>query len=325
MTMTADPTTNVQERSVVRAAQAGDEQAFGRLVEPYRRALTIHSYRMLGSRHDAEDIVQETLLRAWRSIGGYEPRAPLTSWLYRIATNACLDELARRPRRPQPMEPFVESQASEVAEPSYDPAARYALREGLELGLLTAIQQLPGRQRAVLILRDVLGWSAAEVAETLETSVAAANSALQRARHTVEQGLPEAVPGPVERAERDLVHRYVKAFEDDDIDGLVALLRADATLRMPPQSSVIGALRIARFFRDTVAGGDLSRIKLTPIRANGGPAVQIQLAGEDQRLVPHGISLLEISDGQIAAINAFPDARCSTEGASRSGDRGGSP
>jgi RNA polymerase sigma-70 factor, ECF subfamily len=309
--MTADPISTAEERFILRAAQAGDERAFGELVEPYRRALTIHSYRMLGSRHDAEDIVQETLLRAWAGIGGYEPRAPLVSWLYRIATNACLDELKRRPRRPQPMEPFVEPPADESTAPSYDPAARYARREGLELGLLTAIQQLPGRQRAVLILRDVLGWSAAEVAQTLETSVAAANSTLQRARQTVEQILPVPVPAPAKGAERELLLRYVKAFEDDDIDALVALLREDATLRMPPQRSVIGAREIAGFFRHAVGGGDLSRIRLTPIRANGGPAVQIALLTDDGRTVPHGLSLIEIRGERIAQIDAFPNAACS--------------
>ena len=304
------------EGSVLSAARDGDEQAFGRLVEPYRRALTIHCYRMLGSRHDAEDVVQETLLRAWRGLAGYQPRAPFGSWLYRIATNACLDELHRRPRRPQPVEPFVQPEPGEPAEPSYDPAARYALHEGLELGLLTAIQSLPGRQRAVLILRDVLGWSAAEAAETLQTSVAAANSALQRARQTVDQRLPEAGPAPAEQDERDLVLRYVKAFEDDDVDGLVAILREDAALRMPPQRSVLGAPAIARFLRERVAGGDLRQIKLTPIRANGGPAVQIRLVADDGRLEPHGLSLLEISGGRIAAIDAFPHATWPSEGPS---------
>ena len=304
------------ETSVLSAARAGDEQAFGRLVEPYRRALTIHTYRMLGSRHDAEDVVQETLLRAWRGLSGYEPRAPFASWLYRIATNACLDELHRRPRRPQPVEPFVESPPGEPAEPSYDPAARYALHEGLELGLLTAIQTLPGRQRAVLILRDVLGWSAAEAAETLQTSVAAANSALQRARQTVDQRLPESGPAPAEQDERDLVIRYVKAFENDDVDGLVALLREDAALRMPPQRSVLGPVAIARFLRERVAGGDLRQIKLTPIWANGGPAVQIRLVAEDGRLVPHGLSLFEIRGDRIVAIDAFPHATWTSEGPS---------
>ncbi len=166
-----------------------------RLVEPYRRALQVHCYRMLGSPHDAEDIVQETLLRAWRALERFEPRAPLQTWLYRIATNACLDELERRPRRPgagssrSPTLPL-----DEAASPTYDPAARYAIREGMELALLRAIQELPGRQRAVLILRDVLGWTAPEVAELLESTVAAINSALQRARATIELRLPAPAP-----------------------------------------------------------------------------------------------------------------------------------
>ena len=180
--MTGNSTATADERSLLRAAQAGDERAFGQLVQPYRRALTIHGYRMLGSPQDAEDIVQETLLRAWRGLKSYEPRAPFTSWLYRIATSGCLDELERRPRRPQPVQPYPDTPLNAADAPAFDPAARYALREGLELGLLTAIQQLPGPQRAVLILRDVLGWTSPEVADMLETSVAAVNGALHRAR-----------------------------------------------------------------------------------------------------------------------------------------------
>ncbi len=190
---------------------------------------------------------------------------------------------------------------------------------------MAAIQQLPGRQRAVLILRDVLGWRAAEVAETLETSIAAVNSALQRARQTVDQRLPEAEPAPPERDERELVVRYVRAFEDDDIEGLVALLREDAALRMPPQPSVLGALGIATFFRVSVAGGDLRRIRLTQIRANGGPAVQIHLVNEDGRLEPHGISLLEIRGGRIAGIDAFPGATCSSRSTSAADPAAHSP
>jgi RNA polymerase sigma-70 factor (ECF subfamily) len=289
-------------------AQSGDQRAFGRLVEPYRRALTVHSYRMLGSPHDAEDIVQETLLRAWRNLGSYEPRAPLSSWLYRIATNASLDEIERRPRRPQPVEPYPDTPLAGSDARTYDPAARYALREGLELGLLTAIQQLPGRQRAVLILRDVLGWTSPEVADLLETSVAAVNSALQRARATIDESLPTAGPAPAAEDERELLHRYVQAFANDDVDGLVAILREDAVLRMPPQPAVIGADSIAGFFRSVAPGGTWVNFHHTPTRANGRPAVVIYTRTATGELIPHGLSVLVIEGGQITGIEAFVDS-----------------
>jgi RNA polymerase sigma-70 factor (ECF subfamily) len=267
----------------------------------------VHSYRMLGSPHDAEDIVQETLLRAWRNLRSYEPRAPLSSWLYRIATNASLDEIGRRPRRPQPVQPYPDTPLAESDAPTYDPAARYALREGLELGLLTAIQQLPGRQRAVLILRDVLGWTSPEVAELLETSVAAVNSALQRARATIDESFP-AGPAPAERDERDLLRRYVEAFANDDVDGLVAILREDATLRMPPGPPVVGAEAIAAFFRSVAPGGDYANFHHAPTRANGRPAVTIHVRSATGELIPHGISVLVVEGGQIVGIEAFLDA-----------------
>src|SRR6266550_517567 len=213
-----------EQRLLLACAQAGDERAFRRLVEPYRHALEVHCYRMLGSAQDAEDMAQETLLRAWRALERFEPRAQFQTWLYRIATNACLDELERRPRRPAPVE-----------------------------------QRLPGTTR------------------------------------------PAADP-----AERELLHRYVAAFEQADMDGLVALLREDATLRMPPQS-VSGGLRIARFFLESVARGDLRRIRHRPTWANGRPAVTIEVRGKDGTWIPHGISLLEIEEGQIAGIDAFLD------------------
>src|SRR5215472_213850 len=204
---------DTDQRLLLAAAQAGDERAFRRLVEPYRHALEVHCYRMLGSAHDTEDLVQETLLRAWRAIERFEPRAQLQTWLYRIATNACLDELERRPRRPEPVDPFPDRPLSENASPTYEPAARYAIREGMELALLRAIQELPGRQRAVLIFRDVLGWTAPEVADVLESTVASVNSALQRARATIERTLPKTPRTPPDPAERELLNRYVAAFE----------------------------------------------------------------------------------------------------------------
>ncbi|HUA48822.1 MAG TPA: sigma-70 family RNA polymerase sigma factor [Solirubrobacteraceae bacterium] len=301
------PNDTADFRRLLAAAQAGDERAFRRLVDPYRHALEVHCYRMLGSAHEAEDLVQETLLRAWRALERFEPRAQLQTWLYRIATNACLDELERRPRRPEPLDPFPDTSLDESAAPTYDPVARYAIREGMELALLRAIQELPGRQRAVLIFRDVLGWTAPEVAELLESTVASVNSALQRARATVDERMPtttRAVAGP---AERELLDRYVDAFEHDDIDGLVSLLREEATMRMPPQRSLTGAVEIARFLREVAAGGDLRRMKLTPIRANGRPAVAIHRLTEDRGLIAHGISVLQIEGGQIVAIDSFID------------------
>src|SRR5437868_11815184 len=295
---------DMDQHLLLASAQAGDERAFRRLVEPYRHALEVHCYRMLGSAQDAEDLAQETLLRAWRALERFEPRAQFQTWLYRIATNACLDELERRPRRPEPIDPFPDRPSDETASPTYDPAARYAIREGMELALLRAIQELPGRQRAVLIFRDVLGWSAPEVAELLESTVASVNSALQRARATIEEHLPAAEPAALQPDERELLGRYVDAFERDDVDGLVALLREDSVLRMPPQPSVIGAAAIARFFRETAAHGDLSRMQLTPTQANGRPAVVVQRRTEDL-LRPHGILELEISKEAIVGIDAF--------------------
>ena len=296
----------MDQRLLLAGAQAGDERAFRRLVEPYRHALEVHCYRMLGSADDAEDVAQETLLRAWRSLERFEPRAQFQTWLYRIATNACLDELERRPRRPQPVDPFPDRPADETA-PTYDPAARYAIREGMELALLRAIQELPGRQRAVLIFRDVLGWTAPEVAEVLQSTVASINSALQRARATVERHLPESTRRAADPTERELVDRYVAVFEHADMDGLVALLREDATLRMPPQPTVTGGLQIARFLLETIAQGDLARIRHTPTWANGRPAFTVQLRGEDGTWIPHGVGVLEIEERQITGIDAFLD------------------
>jgi RNA polymerase sigma-70 factor, ECF subfamily len=302
MTIPADSS---DQRRLLAAAQAGHEQAFQRLVGPYRRALEVHCYRMLGSAQDAEDLAQETLLRAWRALARFEPRVQFQTWLYRIATNACLDELDRRGRRPELIDPFPDRPAGDAEAPVYDPAARYAIREGMELALVRAIQQLPGRQRPVLIFRDVLGWTAPEVAEVLESTVASVNSALQRARATVDEHLHESAPAALEPDERELLGRYIDAFEHDDVDGLISLLREDAMLRMPPQPSVIGAAAVVSFFRETVARGDLSRMLLTPTRANGRPAVVVQRRVPDGGLAAHGVLVLELADGAVAGIDAF--------------------
>jgi RNA polymerase sigma-70 factor (ECF subfamily) len=297
----------MDQRLLLACAQAGDERAFRRLVEPYRHALEVHCYRMLGSAQDAEDLAQETLLRAWRALERFQPRVQFQTWLYRIATNACLDELERRPHRPEPVDPLPDRPADGSASPTYDPAARYAIRDRMELALLRAIQELPGRQRAVLIFRDVLGWTSPEVAEVLESTVASVNSALQRARGTIDQNLPERTRAAADPTERDLLHRYVAAFEHADMDGLVGLLREDARLQMPPQPSLIGGLRIAHFFLETVAQGDLTRIRHRPTWANGRPAVTIEVRAEDGSWIPHGVSVLEIESGQIVGIDAFLD------------------
>lgn len=298
---------STDQRLLLAAAQAGDERAFRRLIEPYRHALEVHCYRMLGSTQDAEDLAQETLLRAWRALERFEPRAKFQTWLYRIATNACLDELESRPRRPEPVDPFPDTRSNLAAAPTYDPAARYAQREGLELALMRAIQELPGRQRAVLIFRDVLGWSASEVAEVLGSTTASVNSALQRARSKIAEDVPERTLVAAEPAERELLDRYVAVFEHDDMNGLVALLREDATLRMPPLPSLRGGLQIARFFLEDIARGDLSRIRHRSTWANGRPAVIIEKRGEEDTWDEQGIAVLLVEGRHIIGIDAFLD------------------
>ncbi len=250
----------MNERELLEAARAGDEDAFARLTEPHRRALQAHCYRMLGSVHDAEDALQETLLRAWRGLASFEGRSSLRSWLYAIATNACLRAIERRPKRVLPIdyapaadphdglgEPLVESVWVEpypdhelgLEDGPAGPEARYEQRESVELAFIAALQHLPARQRAVLILRDVLGFSARETAATLETTPTGVDSALQRAHKAVDERLPErsqqAVLGSLDDQDlREIVDRYVDAFERADVDAVVEMLAADGALTMPP-------------------------------------------------------------------------------------------
>src|SRR3954453_2218567 len=296
----------MEERGLVAAAQAGDERAFRALVEPYRRVLEVHCYRMLGSRHDAEDLVQETLLRAWRSLERFEQRASVSTWLYRIATNACLDEIEGRPRRAEVhVDPFPDERLAEAAlvAPVVDPAARYAAREGMELALLTAIQRLPGRQRAGLILRDVLGGTGPEVADLLDTAVAAVNGALQRARTATEDVVPARSARSIARADdRELLARYVDAWERSDIDGLVALLRDDAVLSMPPEAALAGAEAIGAFWQTRTCGMGALRLARRAW-ANGAPAVAFYEADG----TPHRLLVLadRAPDGRLTKMYAY--------------------
>jgi RNA polymerase sigma-70 factor (ECF subfamily) len=299
--MTAAP--RDESGALFEAARGGDERAFGELVDPYRRALEVHCYRMLGSLHDAEDVAQETMLKAWRSLGRFERSSSLQTWLYRIATNACLDELARRPRRAEvAIDPYPDARLADAGVPVADPEARYAQREGIELAFLTSIQRLSGRQRAVLLLRDVLGWSGAEIAELLDSSVAAVNSSLQRARATVELHLPARSAFATRASERELVNRYLEAWERTDIDGLVALMRADAMLSMPPQPALAGAPAVAAFLA-RVRGAE--HLTGTATWANGQPAIAIQERGESGELRPHRLLVLDIEGDRIACLHAF--------------------
>jgi RNA polymerase sigma-70 factor (ECF subfamily) len=296
-----------EQRGLIAAAQAGDERAFRDLVDPHRRALEVHAYRMLGSPHDAEDIVQETLMRAWDRLDRFERRSSIETWLYRIATNACLDELERRPRRPDPVYPYPDDRLLESATPVVDPAARYAEREGIELAFLTAIQRLPGRQRAILILRDVLGWTGQETAELLDSTVAAVNSGLQRARATIDAELPAESPRAAAPSQRELLAEYVDVWERADIDGLIKLLRDDAVLRMPPQPSVHGAAAICDFF-SVGPCGPLRGVTVAPASANGRPAVVMRHPLADGSSQPHGVLVLDPGpDGKIAGFDAFID------------------
>ncbi|MBV9796715.1 MAG: RNA polymerase subunit sigma-70, partial [Solirubrobacterales bacterium] len=236
-------------------ARAGDEVAFRELTDPYRRELQVHCYRILGSVQDAEDLVQETLLAAWRGLAGFEERASVRSWLYRIATNRCLNALRDSERRPKEvrrdlppptrvteplwLEPYPDTMLEDMPDTAPGPEARYETRESIALAFVTGLQYLAPRQRAVLVLRDVLGFQAGEVADMLETSEASVNSALQRARATLDSRAPRAgrerAPLPRSPEERELLAQFTDKFEDGDVDGIVALLTQDALLTMPPE------------------------------------------------------------------------------------------
>ena len=314
------------ENALLAAARNGDERAFGSLTQPYARELHVHCYRMLGSIHDAEDALQETFIRAWRHLGRFEGRSSLRAWLYSIATNVCLTLADRRSRNPVPIPPHPVGAAAEPAEIAHltpypdalldelrdtsTPEARYELQESVQLAFLAAIQLLPPRQRAVLILRDVLGWSAREVAELLDSTVASANSALHRARSALEERRGATWSHPSPDVAASLVRRYMAAWESVDIDALAGLLKHDAVMTMPPQPVLYrGRDAIADFFATIPAGGALDQIRLVPTRANGQPAVAAygEWPGEPGYRA-YGIMVLTLDGDEIASITGFTDA-----------------
>jgi RNA polymerase sigma-70 factor, ECF subfamily len=287
---------------------------FGEL-EQHRRELTAYCYRMLGSPFEAEDAVQDTLLRAWKSLDRFEGRSALRSWLYRIATNVCLDMLGGRERRARPMdlgpsgEPVIDNlrELPEVTwlEPIPDPADSTVERETIRLAFVAALQHLPPRQRAVLILREVLHWQASEVAELLDTSVPSVNSALQRARATLSDAKVHDSTPKLQEADRELLERYVKAFEQYDIEALTALVHEDATQSMPPYDLwLTGRDDIFAWWWGPGIGCKGSRV-IPTVAANGSPAFGQYKPSEDGGYEPWALQVLEVSSGRIVELTFF--------------------
>jgi RNA polymerase sigma-70 factor (ECF subfamily) len=294
------------------AASAGDEQAFVQLTAPLRRRLHVHCYRMLGSVHDADDALQETMLRAWRGIGSFEPRAELSSWLYRIATNVCLRLIEQRTRRETAaVDAHLQPYPDLLLEPK-TPEDEVERRETVGLAFVAAVQLLPPRQRAVLVLRDVLDWSAREAADVLGMSVAATNSALQRARDRVERERREGTLARSHRAASDeaeasVMRRFVDAWESVDIEGLTALLADDALMTMPPEpGQFVGPAAIGGFFATVPMEGRLDLIQLRPTRANGQPALAAYVQESDaEPFHAYGIMVFALDGERIAGITGF--------------------
>jgi RNA polymerase sigma-70 factor (TIGR02960 family) len=332
-TITDERSTDNSINDVLAAARDGDEHAFGQLTEPLRKEIHVHCYRMLGSLDDADDAIQETLIRAWRRLDTFEPRAPFRAWVYRIATNVCLTMLSRRDRTetslsavmsPDRMstsdlegelmrlDPYPDHLLDDWSLPTPGPEATYERQESVELAFVSTVQLLPPRQRAALLLRDVIGYTAAEVATMLETSVAGVNSALQRARATIDDERTRDViarphTGCGTETERNLVRRLADAWHAVDVPAIVALLTEDALLTMPPEPTrVEGREAIAEFLRTVPAGGQLNRFRLVPTRANGQPAMAFYYRPDE--IAPfqaYGLFVLSIQGETIASLTAF--------------------
>jgi RNA polymerase sigma-70 factor, ECF subfamily len=329
---TAATTSTTQERELLEAARAGSEDAYGRLVEPYRGELQAHCYRMLGSVHDAEDALQEGMLRAWKGLSSFEERSSLRSWLYRITTNTCLDAIAKRPKRVLPVDygpaadpheppgqPLVESvwiepfpdETLQIEDGLAGPEARYEQREALELAFVAALQYLPANQRAVLIMREVLGFSAKETAESLETSVASVNSALQRARATIDDKLPEESQQKTLRSLGEdritaIVETYMEAWERNDIDAVVSLLSEDVAFTMPPMSTWYdGVEEIRIWLTNSPMSGDW-RWRPIRARANGHEALAFYAWDEEaEAFLPFALNVLTFKGEKLSEIDAF--------------------
>ena len=317
------------EQTLTRA-RAGDEDAFRELTDPYRRELQLHAYRIVGSVQDAEDLVQETLLAAWRGLEQFEGRASLRAWLYRIATNRSLDALRANRRRPeeQPMtqmpdptrwsepvwlQPYPDVLLDGIADDAPGPDARYEAKEAVALAFIVGLQHLPPQQRAVLVLRDILGYRAAEVAEMLETTEASVNNLLRRARAAFETRLPaagrERAPLPDSPVEREIVGRFAEAVQSGDVDGMVALLTDDAWLTMPPLPHAYqGHDAIGAFLR----GGEQRRgapLRIVPTRANGQPAFGCYFPAPDTDVArAYALFVLTLEGNRISAITWFADS-----------------
>jgi RNA polymerase sigma-70 factor (ECF subfamily) len=309
-------------------ARAGDDDAFGRLTEPHRRELQVHCYRILGSVQDAEDVLQETLLAAWRGIGGFEERSTLRAWLYRIATNRCLNALRAARRRPavevpvpdvewpEPsrlgevgwLEPYPDALLDGLADHPPGPEARYELTEAISLAFVTALQLLPPRQRAVLILRDVLGYRAAEVAAMLDTTAESVTSALKRARASLRRSQPTGEPAPAagSRAERELVSRLVRAFQTGDVDAVTALLTDDIVIAMPPVPLEYHGREPAARFIAAVIFRHGRTYDLVPTRANGQLAFGAYVRAPDggaRRAA--GLRVFTLAGDRISGLTRF--------------------